>query len=194
LKGNDIKDRHYLSCLTIIKMNLKTYEGSHGTSKSRAEKIDKQGFIPGLGRAGSGIYFWHKSHHYIPLAKGWYNQCYNKHLYDADDNKSCVVIIVQLQAGEDEVLDMENHDMKDRIAALAEVRKIDATNFRRISALYDLFIKRMEDELESTFAILLIRVAPPDRTYYPEYPLNIVGAPLCCVARNKECIIIKEFI
>jgi hypothetical protein len=175
-------------------MNLKTYEGSHGTSKSRAEKINKQGFILGTGRAGSGIYFWHKSHHYIPLAKGWYSQCCDKHLYDTDENKGCVVIVVELQAPEDAILDMENPEMKDRIAALAEARKIDATKFRRISALYDFFIKRMEVELKSTFAILLIRVAPPDRAYYPEYPISIIGAPLCCVARNNGCITIKKCI
>ncbi len=194
MTGNDIKNGHYLSRLAIIKMNLKTYEGSHGTSKSRAEKITKQGFIPGLGRAGSGIYFWHKSRYFITLAKKWHYQCSNKHHYDNDENKSCVVIIVELQADEDAILDMENPDMKDRIAELAEVKQIPLKNRHKIAALHDLFIKRMESALKTTFAIILIRVAPPDRVYYPEYPIDIMGAPLCCVARNNDCVTIKRFI
>jgi hypothetical protein len=172
--------------------NIMICEGAHGTTKSRADEIQENGFKLGSGRAGNGVYFWHKSRYYSILAKGWHKQCFYKHKYDKDFDKNCVIIFAQLEADENSVLDMESPYLKDRISELAEAQKVSFTDNNKISKLYDAFIKIMEAELQTTFKFVLIRVAPPERACCPDYPLNIIGAPLCCVVRDNTCITITK--
>ena len=167
-------------------------EGSHGTSKSRSERIMNEGFKLSSGRYGTGAYFWKKSYYYIELAKSWYMQAHHKGVYTEDSNDECAILIVELKCLKRRLLDFEKTDLKDKIAKLAAEKGIEITDNERISGLYDMFIKRLERESRCTFQLYCTRVAPPYRKFFPEYPIRIIGAPECIISRDQSCIQVKE--
>ena len=79
--------------------------------------------------------------------------------------------------------------MKDKIANIAFAKNLDRkTNEEDITALFDYFIKRLEEELNTKFYVWQLRVNAPYNTN--EYPLNILGNPICYVVSNNDLITI----
>ena len=162
---------------------------SHGTTSSRAKKIKELGFLKGHGRAGKGIYFWKESPFFIYLAVGWYKYMVGEYdKYSKDKDRTCSVLVAELQAKQDEILDLENDKLKEMITDLYCKFRIDFNDRNQISLLYELFIEEIEKELGTVFKILVIKTAPPKIDYCENYPLPVIGAPQCCVARNTDCI------
>lgn len=168
-----------------------TYKGSHGTSKNNVHNIWKKGFIHKRGRGGTGVYFWLESRYYIKLAIGWFRFSKSKGWF-SENNPKCAVIIAEMKAEEREILDFQDDVLKDKIINLAEQKGIDLKNKRNLSGLYDLFIKESEKELKTVFKIILLKAAPPPEDCCPDYPIMIMGAPLCCSVRDNSCIEIKN--
>jgi hypothetical protein len=170
-----------------------TYEGSHGTTKERAKNILSFGFrIRGARhRYGAGVYFWKKSHHYINLAIGWHKYAEKTGLYRYDKNTSCTVIIADLVAEENEVLDLEDALLKDKIAKLAEEKNINE-DWKAISSLVEAFVQLIQAELKIKYKIVLKKATPPPKDCCPKYPYNLLGWPDCCIVKDVTCIELKR--
>ena len=169
-------------------MGLIEKKGSHATSKSRYGTIKANGFQKSRGRAGKGVYFWADSHYCRKLAVGWYAQSLADGQYRNDEDPSGVVLFATLSTEETCFLDLENQTLKDQIAVLAERQRLGSRPSNHdIAALYDLFIKRIEKARNIVYNVLAIRVAPPRDL---DYPIAVVGAPLCYIARITDCITI----
>jgi hypothetical protein len=167
-----------------------TIEGSHGTSVTRAQRIQVSGFQLGTGRAGTGIYFW-LGPYYIELAVGWYRFLASKNEFADDENPACAVIIVEVKAGEGEVLNLEDEELKNEIALVVKKQGINPHNKTAVAKLYDSFIMRLEEKLQVRFKAIKIRVGIP-LEFIRDYPISVIGAPMCCVARDTGCITIKN--
>lgn len=159
--------------------------GSHGTTESRYMAITHRGFQLTQGRAGKGVYLWRQSRHYTRLAVCWYKQQRKRGVYDQDSNPAGVVIIAVVNLDEDEYLDLEDPATKDAIAELAERRGINAFDANEIAGLHDLFISRMEQKLGKAFAVISVRVAPPQNC---DYSIRLLGAPVTYIVRDPARI------
>ncbi len=164
--------------------------GSHGTTASRASKILQGEWKVGErgGRGGKGIYFWKECLHYIILAKGWYKQSLEEGRYYSDSNKECRVILSELEADEDQVLDLDDRDIRKKIYQLAMTQQLPFTTTRELSLVYDLFVEKLESKTGINFKLLIMEVPSPKEEYCPEYPRRILGLPLCCLVRDASCI------
>jgi hypothetical protein len=169
------------------------YEASHGTSQKRANQIRAGGFKIRRGhrRYGTGIYFWRKSYHYINLAIGWFKFSDSRSRYYDESSPICAVILVDLKANENEILDLENDLLKDRLAKLAEARKIEGNDWDKISSLVESFVQIIQGELRRNYKIVLKKASPPPAEYCPEYPFWVLGWPDCCIVRDASCITLK---
>ncbi|MHB8772630.1 MAG: DUF167 domain-containing protein [Syntrophales bacterium] len=170
------------------------YEAAHGTSKKRAARISANGFKikGGHGRYGSGIYFWKKGYHYINLAVGWFKYADSTNRYPDEKNPICAVIVVELKANENEILDLEDGLLKDRLARLTEARKIKGNDWGKISSLVESFVQIIQSDLGRKFKIVLKKASPPPEEYCPEYPFWVLGWPDCCIVKDVNCITLKS--
>lgn len=161
--------------------------GLHGTSRSRADNILKSNFKPYPGRAGKGIYFWRENAFSKIIAKSWFNFSLKKNNYDLDADKNFAYFKVKISVNEENFLDLELPELKDQLAVIAEKRNIDRkTREDVISALFDYFIDTLEKELKTSFKVWQARVnAPYDCV---EYPLSLLGNPICYVVIDSACI------
>src|SRR3989339_126998 len=137
-------------------MNI--YKGTHGTSLTRFNNINLDGFKSQSGIRGTGAYFWKNSSYPKMLAVGWHN--YSKTTRDEyrnDKEQQCVVVYAKLEAAEDEVLNCE--DLSECLAKwLAESPKLNTESNEEIAGLYDLVIEETEKELKKKFKIFIAYV------------------------------------
>lgn len=159
-------------------------EGSHGTSAYRAEQIRKEGFKLSTGRGGSGAYFWRRSNYYRDLAIAWFKQLQTERTFSGEPDVRCAIVYVQIEVPDDQILDLEDAGVKDEIASLAHLRRINVNNDKQIAALYDLYVSQVEKELKKAILVTIIRVAVPKN--FAEYPIKMLGAPLCFIARDSK--------
>lgn len=173
---------------------MKAFQGTHGTSATNAQAIAETQFQLASGRAGTGVYFWLDEEFSEVLAIGWYKYLKSIGRFKSDRNPECAIVIAEIQADESDILDFEDSSIKRQILKLAQKRKIDFYNTKALAALSNLFISQLEGKLKVTFKIIILKVAPPPKDFCRKYPITIIGAPLCCVARSTECITIKDII
>lgn len=170
------------------------YNGTHGTSKTRFDWIQKYGFDLRKekgGRVGPGIYFWLDGLYAKTLATGWYKQALAENRFSGDADTSGIIIFVTITSEERFILDLESPSMKDSMARLAFEKGIDAFDNRKAKLLYGMFIDEIEKQLNVAFQLILVRVAPPN-IMYCKYPIIYLGAPLCLVSRNPKRITINR--
>ncbi len=168
-----------------------TLFGTHGTTESNAKDIIKSNFYLNKGRGGTGIYFWRKNNYSYLLAKGWYEFYLKKNRYDNNGDNSFSYIEVKIDVDEQNFLDLELPELKDKIADITFARNLDRkTNDEDIAALFDYFIKRLEEELNVKFYVWQLRVNAPYNLI--DYPVNIIGNPICYVVNNNKIITIMN--
>jgi len=165
-----------------------TFQGTHGTSASKANLITKNGFEMGTGRAGKGIYFWLEGAYSKELAVGWHAKRLDEGGYLGDENTRCAVIHAILSAASSKVLDLTFYRFRNRIGELRKTKQIKGSS----EALYDFVISELEGEMGVAFAIILAEVAPP-LTKYCDYPLRDIGPPVCCISRDRACITVQSY-
>ncbi len=164
-----------------------TIRGSHGTTSPTVKSIAKFGWKskPG-GHLGRGIYFWDKSEHYIELAVAW---CTYRHAKDG--NTSCAVIIADLNAEEESILDCEKEEIVERIIDIGQRFNYNLEDNRDLARLYDFFVFYLEKK-GTIIKIIRKRLPPPEGYKYPL--MKIKGLPRCCSVRDDKCIKIVETI
>lgn len=164
------------------------YTGSHGTSVLTSETIKNSGFNLGPGRAGTGVYFWAEGIQYIELAKEWFTYR-KKNNFIREPDPICAVIIAELKVQSTEYLNCEDTHFQTKIYELSVRLNINPKNNRQISNLYDRYLTELEESLGCTIKMLTIKAAPPPES---NYPVQLIGVPLCCVARSVDIIKITD--
>lgn len=160
-------------------------KGTHGTSAENAKAIRVSGFKAGSGRNGSGVYFWAESAYSFNLAKAWFLQCHKEGKYGVESVGA--VIYVTIRVAENEILNLEEPDIANRISIIINSKGISYWTEKKLAGLWDGFIKEMEAKIKCSFGVLVTRLAPPDDRYF-KYPIWLLGAPFCYVVRNRSCI------
>lgn len=168
--------------------------GVHGTSVSRAQGIQINGFQKSRGRFGIGVYFWSESPYAEYLAKSWWNfQNTTKNRYSKDKNKGCAVIWGRCQSLENEFLDLDNREIKNRLAELCIEKKLGyTTNSRNLAAIIVLFVSKLEEKLGITFKVIETTVATAPKEFVENYPIGALGAPSCLIVFDEACINITK--
>ena len=159
-------------------------EGTHGTSSHRAAQITREGFNLSTGRGGRGAYFWRRSGYYRELAIAWFKQLESEGAFSGESDQRCAVIYVAMEVADDQVLDLEDPDVKDEIASLSTQKRVNVNRDKDIAALYDLYVNEVEKELGKAVLVTIIRVAAPKN--FTEYPIKMLGAPICFIARDSN--------
>ena len=179
--------------LNGVQMDIK--KGTHGTCLSRAEEIKKNGFkSSGKGRGGPGVYFWrgHDERAKI-LAIGWYKHRLCELYYDTEKKQGLSVIYVLLKHENNEFLDLEKPTMKDKVEKLRISAGIsNIPNNSEIALLWNRLVISIEKKIGQKFKILALRCTTPPKEYVPNYPLNLLGLPICYIVRDSAIIEIVE--
>lgn len=159
-----------------------TMEGAHGTSVSRANRIRSFGWQVSTGRGGTAAYFWKKHPRFVPLAIEWYQQRKEEGVYRHDRDPACTVILADLDAEEQEILNLiGDEEFKETIDVFAQEKKLPTNTNDEISAIIDLFISEMEVDEGVIYKIVVLEVATPRKS---AYPIKLIGAPICCANRT----------
>ncbi len=167
-------------------------KGTHGTTAARVGNIKAEGFKPDKGRRGTGIYFWAESSYSRDLAIGWWLYRNNIDGYQGDNDKRCAIIYGKMEINDNEFLNLENYDMKQAIATRV-YQKNKKLNKYEIAAIYDAFIKKLEEKTGIFFKILMACVDPPAPRFMEQpYPTDVLGNPMCLIVRNSKCIDIEK--
>ncbi len=165
--------------------------GSHGTTKTKAQIISKEGFNVSGGQFVAGAYFWLESHLYVDLAIGWYKSRLERYKRE-ESSPECAVIIADLSCDDNELMDLERPDFKERLSRLADAKATRQDNDKEIYALYAYTIKEMERISGISFKLFLLRVPPPNSIHCPRYKVRILGFPTCVIARTNRNILINN--
>lgn len=159
--------------------------GTHGTHRDNVSSIQQKGFENNPGMAGTGIYFWANEDGDInvSLAKKW-NEDRN---INPKDRR---VIVAEIRVAVQEYMDLEK--LRSRIYELAVERKINLHDRKKLPEIFNTFIEREEKKQKRKIKVYTIKVPPPKS--FGNYPFWVLGAPLCCVARKRDCVRILRII
>lgn len=169
-------------------------EGTHGTSQSRANKIEKNGFQKSPGRIGVGIYFWCAGAYAEDLAIAWYDYCFSEDRYSTDKENGCVVIYASFRIKKEEFLDLEKKDIKDQLAGMAKKRGLKISDRKNIHSVRARFIDKLEHKMEVRFKVIEASVPLPDKQFCYFYPISLLGSPHNYIVRDENCIIIDKLV
>lgn len=167
-------------------------EGTHGTTASRASKIKENGFsCSGGGRVGKGAYFWRSGTFAERLAVSWYRKMSEEGHYWQDVDPACVVICAKFELKKSEFLDLELYENKQKLAALTE--RMNWRKPNEAAKLYDALINAVQSGAGVKIRVLEVRVTTAGPQYCNYYPIEVVGLPLCLVAKDKDIVSITDY-
>lgn len=174
-------------------------KGTHGTCRSRATSINKDGFkVSPSGKRGAGVYFWGYTKNSLEsyakkLAVHWCFFAKNKAgTYNKDSDKRCSVIIVSFNIQDERILDLENQTIRDSLIEYTNkvYSRIEGDDDDKISVIYDMFVKDLEIETNVEFKLIHVKIQQP-RGFKKDLPLDITGQPSCYVVKDPACITIE---
>jgi len=166
-------------------MDLK---GTHGTTASCAEQIEKEGFKIFGGYRGTGIYFWRKNIYAEDLAIAWYLTSISQKHHSQDSDKRCTIISANISIDDDEFVSLESPNIKDNMAIL--FKKLGYADHINAIKFYDEFFELLEMELDHS--IKVVEIAYPAPRICQIYPRQTLSMPSCYIVRNADCISIQS--
>lgn len=166
---------------------MPTFSGFHGTTRHRAEFIEKDGFHGSEGRVVPGVYFWKSCFWVKHLAVGWYRYCLDIGRYATDPDKNCAVISAKIVVEDTSFIDFEREDLQYRIAQLAEQRNIKRTP-GRYKEIYCFLISEFERATTIKIKAVQAKVDPPSDRYCPKYNKQLLGRPYSIIVLDNICI------
>lgn len=177
-------------------------KGTHGTCISHAERIALHGFKMKSGRRGTGAYFWAYTGtlkgYATSLAKAWWTQAVAWGQYNSCENQDFRVLCVKINIEDELFLDLEEHEMRGRLAAFLNEsysKSIPADRIHLAERAYDAFVNIIERQLNKKFKAIHVTVNPPKRDCFenadrlPEF--DLMGMPSCYVVKDNNCIAIE---
>lgn len=179
------------------------YKGTHGTSRTAAEHIGKEGFRAGPGIRGCGTYFWLYQYDELldeaeNLAIYWWRHSHLKGSYSKDKDKDCAVILADLNTCEDDIFDLERRrqslmkfyqDVKDLLDVDKTMKEEERNTL--LSGIHDLFVEKYEEKSGKKYCAVQVRVPEPNK-FKSRFNKDIQGQPLCLVVRNHDIIDVKD--
>ncbi|MDY0164782.1 hypothetical protein [Desulfobotulus sp.] len=160
---------------------MEIYKGHHGTCRSRAAAIKKNGFKPSGGRYGVAVYFWCKDPYSKMLAEDWWRFCCKDNRYAKEEDTGLAILGASLQVASDAFLDLTKPEVARAIreaAAFQNVKKEDAQAF--IEQYIDFEAKKRGGNLK----LLKTQTSPPKKSKFP----ILLGAPECYAVYDVFCI------
>ncbi|MGR5264087.1 hypothetical protein C5F63_10660 [Photobacterium damselae subsp. damselae] len=178
------------------------YKGTHGTTCSAADTILSEGFNKGSGLRGSGVYFWLYQFAELlqeaeQLAIAWYGFESKKGSYSTHQNKSCAVVLADLDTKEEDVFDFESKRQHFMVYAKAIMDKLGDTKLsyeeekRILSGLHDKFFSDWEAKVENSFDAVIVKVQAPNG-FKSSFHRDIASQPHCILVRNENIIKITD--
>lgn len=171
--------------------------GSHGTTKSRAESIMRDGFcVTGAGRRGNGAYFWLAEYlgcqYATRLAEAWYTKSQKKGEYSQDKDPELSIIWGYVSLPYSEVLNTETPLFKYSLRKILEENSDKIHNSQERELLvcqaHQMLIQSIEENLGNTIKVLETIVPQPKMS--DEF-LPLVGDPFALVVRDLDCLTIN---
>lgn len=176
--------------------------GTHGTCRSFADLIFKQGFIRGIGRHGNGIYLWSASldntaskTRAIELAK-----CYaqdSSRLYTGENDSSIRVIWCEVHTEQARYLDLELEHIHRMFIAYVD-KHVDylknprnGSDKERAAKVADGFVDFLEKTASTKYQVIRTRTRAPEsfRSKYPRPAMFLgINEAECYIVRDNQCI------
>lgn len=168
---------------------LVTLKGTHGTLDENKEAIEENGFIPGVGRLGKGVYFWKMDRYATELAMAWVHQRYPA-------GRKGIVLSCKINIDEDKALfNIDDRVLKEEIFLTAEAAGLDVYNESDICAAHDLFFREYEKDTRQVILVVEGETFPPASQYFIEirkYPAGMLGNPVCYAVRDERAINVEN--
>lgn len=153
-------------------------EGSHGTTQSRAQGIEAEGFnIGGDNYLGAGVYFFHRENDGTAFAYKWYCTAKGLGAYFPDEDDSCVVVHASIRCNSNNYFDVTHPTVLELYRKLSSVltgRKFTITQKNRIR---DKWLKAFERRQGEQIKVLNAPI-----------PLSKYFKP----TKESECIVVKD--
>lgn len=172
--------------------------GTHGTSKSRAEKIlASQKFESSPeGYTGPGIYFWayeNDLNYAKEIAELWWRFVLDKqNTYNKDTDKSCNVLNVKISIqNKKEYLDITTQYYKEQILSVLKAQ--NCTKRNEIGKIIAAFIDRYENLTNAKISILKASVISPPPTTNNKSEIHL-AYPMsdCYIVRHERHDLLSE--
>ncbi|WP_337194430.1 hypothetical protein [Pseudomonas syringae] len=183
--------------------------GTHGTSLSRAQQIDKDGFQAKPGRIGVGAYFWTAivdTEECLDLAKKlartWATKAEKGGQYAGDKERSLAIVEVDVEFEVHDVLSLDNPEMTFRLWSLIREKLASLLGLRsetdwavasekinklqgEIHGFIEAFVLELEENLGRRFKVIFKSQACPK---YSDPILHYIGNHSCFAIRDTSVI------
>ena len=163
-------------------------KGTHGTCKTHADKIAKEGFQASkIGRAGGGAYFWtYETYHDFArkLAFYWWKKAEKDGSYSHCKEKICHIIYVRIETENEEYLDCTQQAVEDAILQLTNyaAQGVQGLEDEDIYKIYEAVIEQLESRMGCYFNVIRAKVSLPIGKL-PEK--KVMASPSCYVVRRQ---------
>lgn len=164
---------------------MELHKGTHGTCKSRAIVISEKGFeiFNSYPIRGNGVYFWRDNAYGVELALSWYKKQFMNGEYSREKIQTCSVIKANIKAEKDQIINLEDPDIKDII--LKTIKDKGIRSKRDICAVFDRYIETVERVIRKKIQLILTQVQSPESDVYPRKYINTA---YCYVVCQIDCI------
>lgn len=166
--------------------SVETWEGTHGTCRSRALAIEAANkFIPPdePGLRGTGIYFW-VGEYRVVLAREWHEKRLSDGDFRHDSDPGQAFITSKVECHEDNRISLSDPDV---VMTLERITmKYRTLSREQMAKVYDELIDRLEAKMTTSYHVVFDKVPPPDlnNSRFPKH----LSWPLCMVVRHAPCI------
>ncbi|HGY9587036.1 hypothetical protein [Vibrio harveyi] len=201
---------------------MKMIYGAHGTSFSRAESIEANGFQRNRlspGRHGKGVYLWgyessqvDTKHRAERLGRHWHKRCFDNNDYKDCVKKSCAVLSCRCEVF---LLDIETAEIyptfrafiekiSKRLSKMPRPAKVTTKEFENIKATkaYDLFVQMKSEEDDIQYNAIHVKTKAPasyiaevasQRNNHPSWETHTqVELDSCYVIHDTKAVDILE--
>lgn len=177
--------------------------GTHGTSRSKADLIRRQGFRLGLGRHGKGVYFWASTakkdaDHSMAIELALSYASAMPHLYRTDNDSTPKSLLCEIRTNDTNFLDIEEHSTSLLFRQYVQRHRdflqnaANGTEKSRASKVADGFVLFMEEVAKVTYDVIHTKTVVPDtlkpaRNDKVSLWLGLAEAG-CYIVKNLSCI------
>jgi hypothetical protein len=177
------------------------YYGMHGTCRTFADKIVSNGFNQGVGRHGTGVYFWESSlesylrNHSIRLSQYFAQDMKAKGYYKAANDDTPTVLSTQLTLTDsNQFLDLEEYEINAMFKAFM-LKSTDYLNSakntsdakRKSSIVFQKFIEIVEKCKSVKINMIRVKTSAPQ-----SFRNNLNEIQFNCGMDKQPCYVVRD--
>lgn len=154
--------------------------GGHGTSKSRADSIERHGWKIANNRslAASGLYFWLVGDRNIEFALAWAEKNQASYEREGDSDASPAALLVKVEVAKENLMDFTRPEARFALDELGQKARGIAGGMKSLQKLQDTFLTKMEQHRKRPFFACITGVPAPTKcrglVYTYDAPVLIV--------------------